>query len=143
MTATVRTPDHDQRGPRESSHAAQPRIAFRREHGILVLRPVGTLDRRLTERLRRAVLDASRPVAVDLDTCDVEPAALDRIAVDPKLFSVPELCLVARSPGRRDQLGRAGLDRRFALFATVDDALQARAFARAGYGPGWTRPEVS
>jgi hypothetical protein len=85
MTATVRTPDHDQRGPRESSHAAQPRIAFRREHGILVLRPVGTLDRRLTERLRRAVLDASRPVAVDLDTCDVEPAALDRIAVDPRL----------------------------------------------------------
>ena len=145
MTATVRTPDHDERGPGDSFHIAphHPRIAFRREHGVVVLRPVGALDRRLTERLRRAVLDASRPVVVDLDSCDVEPAVLDRIAVDPKLFSVPELCLVARSPGRRDLLACAGLDRRFALFATIDDALQARAFAREGYGPGWMRPGVS
>lgn len=144
MTATVRTPDHDERGPGNPVHPAHhSRIAFRREHGVIVLRPVGALDRRLTERLRRAVLDARRPVIVDLDTCEVEASVLDRIAVDPKLFSVPELCLVARSPGCRDLLVLAGLDRRFALFATIDDALQARAFAREGYGPGWTRLEVS
>ena len=145
MTATVRTPDHDERGSRDLFHAAphHPRIAFRREHGVVVLRPVGALDRRLAERLRRAVLDARRPVIVDLDACDVEATVLERIAVDPKLFSVPELCLVARSPGCRDLLARAGLDHRFALFATIDDALQARAFAREGYGAGWMRPEVS
>lgn len=145
MTATVRTPDRHERGPGDPSHSAQhhSRIAFRREHGVVVLRPVGALDRRLGERLRRAVLDARRPVIVDLGACDVEPTVLERIAVDPKLFSVRQLCLVARSPGRREVLARAGLDQRFALFATVDDALQARAFAREGYGAGWLRPDVS
>lgn len=140
MTATVRVQDRDDRGKQNPFHATQhhPRIAFRREHGVVVLRPVGSLDRRLTERLRRAVLDARRPVIVDLDMCDVESRVLEQIAVDPKLFSVPELCIVARSPRCRDLLAHVGLDHRFALFTTVDDALQARVFAREGFGAGWS-----
>jgi hypothetical protein len=140
MTATVRTHDRDDRGAQDPFHATHhhPRIAFRREHGVVVLRPVGTLDRRLTERLRRAVLDARRPVIVDLDSCDVEEAVLERIAVDPKLFSVPELCFVVRSPARRELVACADLDHRFAVFTSVDDALQTRAFARDGFGAGWT-----
>ena len=140
MTATVRTQDPDDPGTQDRFHPAHhhPRIAFRREHGVVVLRPVGALDRRLSERLRRAVLDARRPVIVDLDACEVEPAILEGIAVDPKLYSVPELCIVAWSPAQREQLGNAGVAHRFAVFASVDDALQARAFARNGYGAGWS-----
>ena len=139
MSATVRT-QHEQPDPPPDRIAAlgRSRISVRRTDGVAVVRPVGVLDRAVVDKLRRAALDAERPVIVDLDDCVVQDAdALERIALDPQLSALPELCLVTRSPASRELLARAGVDHRYPVFKRVDDALLARAFARDGFGPGW------
>ena len=139
MSATVRT-HHEEPSRRDEAAASldRPRISVRRTDGVAVVRPVGALDRLVVDKLRRAVLDAGRPVVVDLDDCViVDPEALDRIALDPQLSALPELCIVTRSTAVRELLAGSELAHRYPVFKRVEDALQARAFARDGYGGGW------
>ena len=140
MSATVRTQHEEPRRPDEPvASLDRPRISVRRTDGVAVVRPVGALDRPVVDKLRRAALDADRPVVVDLDDCVIVDAeALDRIALDPQLSGLSEVCFVTRSTPVRDLLGRSDLAHRYPVFKRVEDALQARVFAREGYGGGWT-----
>ena len=145
MSATVRTHHPDPEPPdrpvpqgRDESVPGRSRVSVRRTDGVAVVRPVGLLDRSLVDRVRKVALDVDRPVIIDLDDCVVDDAdALERIAVDPQLSALPELCLVTRSATAHALLTRVGVDHRHPLFKRVDDALLARAFARDGYGDGW------
>ena len=146
MSATVRTQQHPPEPPerpvpqeRHSTTSGRSRVSVRRTDGVAVVRPVGLLDRSLVDKVRRAALDVDRPVIIDLDDCVVDDAdALERIAVDPQLSALPELCLVTRSAAAHALLTSVGVDHRHPLFKRVDDALLARTFAREGYGDGWT-----
>lgn len=139
MSATVRTqPPYPQRD-RSTRVQAHPRIRVQRSDGVVVLQPLGALDARLVERLRRAALETSRPVIVDLDECVlIDATAVERMAIDPQLAGRADLCFVCRDGACRGLLGTTGVDGRFAVFTRVEDALQARVFARDGYGAGWT-----
>lgn len=53
-----------------------------------------------------------------------------------------ELCFVSRRLTCRRLLARSGLTSRFAVFQQLEDALQARTLANAGYGNGWRDPSV-
>ena len=135
MTATVPARPRRPRAPRRDPQS-HPRIRVRTTEGVLVLRPLGALDRRLAERLRSAIASASTPVVVDLDDCVlIDPASLEHLA-DP----VPDraVCMVSRREPCRELLDRTGVTDRVAVFKGVDDAVQARLFARSGYGPGWS-----
>ena len=141
MSATVR-PSHTRSEPPAAERPAvlgPARVSVQRTGGVVVLRPLGIFDRALSDRLRRTALDAGRPVIIDLDDSVLtDTAALEGLALDPKLSALPELCLVSRRPDSRQEVARAGISTRFALFKRVEDAQQARLFARHGYGRGWS-----
>lgn len=109
------------------------------EHGdVVVLQPAGQLDRAGVEAVREVALDvADRGVIIDLTDCVVtDPKALADIAHEDRPV---DLCFVSRRPTSRLLLARAGVTSRFAVFRQLEDALQARTFAEAGFGRGWRR----
>ncbi len=141
MTATV-TPDPVPEDPRTTPPHVPRRevgVTFESRRGVLVLRPTGRLDRSTAERLRRDAASATGPVVVDLDDCVlVDPTAIDAIDVDGDGDGDLEVCIVCRRLSCRRLLARVGVTDRFAVFQRLEDALQARVLANAGYGPGWS-----
>lgn len=104
---------------------------------VLIVRPIGRLDRSVVAQLRDEVRHVDVPVVVVLDECIVvEPGAL--LELDPTSGGSPsELCLVSGRFTCRLLLGRAGVSARFAVFEHLDDAVRARRSALAGAGAGW------
>ena len=118
-------------------------LARSREHVIVALD--GGLDDALAATLAPAVGEVARAAAaVVIDLDDV--ALLDRDALESVLAALGDAdetprCLVAGRISGRMVLDRWGIMARFAVFGSVADALQARAFAASGYGSGWA-PQV-
>lgn len=107
---------------------------------VIVVRPLGQLDRRGVEDVRDAARGfAESPIVIDLSDCILtDPNALANLADDGG--GPVDLCFVSRRTTCRLLLARTGITARFAIFHQLEDALQARAFALAGYGHGWRRP---
>jgi hypothetical protein len=132
-TATTTNPDV---APTATDGAPGPESVRSGRHGVLVVAPMGQLDRAGVERLRREVLEAGGPVAVDLDECIlVDPGAVTNLDLGDT--DHPDLCFVSRRVTCRLLLARFGMSARFAVFNQLEDALQAKVLADAGYGPGW------
>ena len=114
-------------------------IRSQERDGVVVLRPAGQLDRAGVAEVHQAASDlADRPVIIDLTDCILtEPNALGDLADDDG--DQLDVCFVSHRSTCRILLARTGVTSRFAVFHHVEDALQARALARAGYGPGWRR----
>lgn len=97
------------------------------------------LAERVTPELRRVVADAEA-VILDIDRVTLlDRGSLDTVldAVDAAPDEAPR-CLIAGRLSGRMVLDRWMVAERYAIFSTVPDALQARAFAASGYGTGWT-----
>lgn len=111
-------------------------VEAHRYRDVVILRPLGQLDRTGVERLQDAArAHAGCPVVVDLRDCVVtDPGALGDIADGDDRI---ELCFVSHRLTCRTLLARTGITSRFAVFQQLEDALQARTLATAGYGPGW------
>ena len=111
---------------------------------IVVLRPTGALDAATIDRVRAAVRAAGGPVVIDLDECVlVDPAALEAVVHDdsrPDRLDPADVSIACGRLSCRTLLSRAGVTRRFAVFARIEDAVQARILWQDGYGSGWTSP---
>lgn len=151
MSAAVPRPEHSDRltliGQHERTRdpvdmrlvpASPPEM--RRIGEVLVIRPLGSLDRDAVARLRRTASEADGPVIIDLDDCVlVAPVALVELDEQDDDAEPTELCFVSRRTTCRLLLLRSGLLDRFDVFRQLEDALQARVLALAGYGRGWRR----
>lgn len=144
MSATV--PRQNQPASTDPPHRP-PGLEGRGGHGVpsherghvAVLTPLGQLDRAGIGRVRQAALDVvGRPVIIDLSDCVLtDPNALASLTGEGG--ERVDLCFVSRRPTCRLLLARTGITARFAVFHQLEDALQARTFANAGYGQGWRR----
>jgi anti-anti-sigma regulatory factor len=77
------------------------------------------------------VLDVDQVTLLDQDGFEILARALNR-AIEGR-----PCCIVASRLSGRMVLERWGVTRRHAVFTSVADALQARAFEANGYGEGW------
>lgn len=128
--------------PRQNPSAMGPTprpVPFRELGEIVVLEPLGQLDRAGVEGVRRAAAEmAPRPVVIDLRDCVLtDPNALAGIVDEED--DPTELCFVSHRPTCRLLLARTGITSRFAVFDRLEDALQARTDAQDGDGRGWLR----
>ena len=110
-----------------------------RRDDVLVVSPGPVLDDANIARLDD-VLDTapSVPVVIDLtQTMITNRLMLDRL--DPGRWNrTPEqACVACSRVTGRELITRAAVGRRLAVFHRVEDAIQARVLAAAGYGHGW------
>jgi hypothetical protein len=123
MSAPVRT------------QSREPRIDRHRCDEVVILRPIGALDRLLVEELRDLVLSARAPVVIDMDECVlVDPAAVRRIALGWDLYR-PDMCMVCRAAAARELLVRAGVYQYVAVFEAIDLAVRTRRQQHGRWSP--------
>ena len=118
----------------------QVHVSTRR--GVVVVALDGGLDDAMAASVVPAVagvVAGAEAVVLDLDRVTL----LDRSALDAVCAVLEGLprrvgrCLVASRLSGRLVLDRWGIPRRFTVFTSVADALQAREFIANGYGNGW------
>jgi hypothetical protein len=126
-----------------SSSAARLRTtATGGDERVFIATPTGALPdplpAPLVERLRRLV--AAGPVIVDLSDV-VLASATPVVDLARSVLGADrepgQACVVCAKPATRALLDERQVTRCVAVFGSVGDALQARCFARDGYGPGW------
>ncbi len=104
---------------------------------VVVLRPVGRLDEALADDIRERALGAHAPVVIDLDRClQVDVAAIERIASAWTMYR-PEMCFACTEVGDRRMLEAHQPEGALAVFASVEQAVAAR----AGLPGGWETPD--
>lgn len=106
----------------------------------------GGLDADLAEELAPTIPEAlagAEAVILDVDQVTLLDQAGYEILADAfgRATAGLDCCIVASRLSGRMVLERWGVTERHAVFTSVADALQARAFLANGYGDGW-RPEV-
>lgn len=111
-------------------------IITEQQDGVVVLRPVGGLDRQLADEIRRCALEANAPVVVDLSDCIlIDPASVDRLTLGGA-WQRPPMSVVCHRASGRELLVRAGVHRRLPIFAGVEEAVEdLRPWTRDA--PGW------
>lgn len=110
-----------------------------RTEDVVVLRPVGSLDDAMADDIRERALDAHAPVVIDLDAClQLDASAIDRITSSWTLYR-PEMCFACGAVGDRLMLQSRPAESALAVFASVDDAVDAR----GGTAGGWDVPDVA
>lgn len=101
-------------------------IQVRQRGDVLVIRPLGALDRRSLPRIRAAVLGAGHAAVLDLDGCVlVDPrmlAAADFAAGDGE---APEVHIVSGRLSCRRLLARVGATERHQVHRSIEEAIQA------------------
>lgn len=113
-------------------------LAFEQLGDVLVIRPLGGLDRVAIARTRQAVAESATAVIVDLDDCVLlDPGPLTNVEATGER----ETCIVSSRLSCRRLLARTGITAHFAVFQRREDAMQARILAAEGYGPGWAVPQ--
>lgn len=124
-------------------HEGRMQVHVQRDVTIVTLD--GGLDEALARELAPTVADAlTGAAAVVLDVDQV--ALLDQAGFDVlaeafgQATSGLDCCIVASRLSGRMVLERWGVTEHHAVFTSVADALQARAYAAYGYGDGW-QPE--
>lgn len=126
------------RGPR-SGDRRLTKVSIRR--GVRVILPQGAFDESVAAEVGTLIDAHDGPAVVDLGECLLTSIDLLQLALTSQLERRMSRLAVAcrRGTGRR-MLQRAGIDRRLAVFLSVEDAIQAHLFRRAGIGPGWGAP---
>lgn len=107
---------------------------------VLVITPGAMLDVRSIEQLDDFLLGAApdMPVVIDLaGTTLTSRGALDLLDPDRWNRTSEHACLACSRVTGRELITRAAVDHRLAVFHRVEDAIQARVLAHAGYGTGW------
>ena len=123
--------------PQTPSPVAVQGITTRHVEGVLVLSPQGGLDAASAGALDRLLSEATVPVVVDLNDCIVVDPHLLRGEQQRLFDGARELCVTCRRLSARRLLARTAALDDVVVFQSVQDALQARAMQRAGYGSGW------
>jgi anti-anti-sigma regulatory factor len=101
------------------------RITRRRHDDIVVLQPLGTLDRGLAGDVREQILEAHAPVIIDLDRCArFEATAIADIITAWPLYR-PRFCLACSSPGDRRMMESLAENEDIEVFPSVDEAIAA------------------
>lgn len=135
----------DDAEPRDGGHQAQERGPDEPRHakvsvcrGVRVIVPQGAFDDPVRAEVA-ALIDADGgPVVVDLGECLLTSVdVLEFLLTSPQDRSATALAVACRRGTGRQMLHRAGINRRLAVFLSVEDAIQAHLFRRAGIGPGW------
>ncbi len=113
--------------------------------GVAVISPRGTLDCVLPIDFVRSLETAasSGPMVVDLTAAVLtnRDTAVGLAAVVAATASPGDYCFVSGRATGRQLLRTWGIARCGAVFASVQDALQARRFLNDNYGDGWA-PQV-
>lgn len=129
-------------GPMPAVDLHDGRVRVHVDRDVTVVALDGGLDEDFIRQIRptlQRVLEAAHAVVVDLDQVALldEPglAALERTL--DAVAAGAERCLVASRLSGRMVLERWGVSERTAVFTSVADALQAKAFLANGYGDGW------
>ena len=129
-------------GPMPAVDLHDGRVRIHVDRGITVVALDGGLDvafaHQIAPTLERVVAGA-HALVVDLDQVALlEEAGLVELerALDAATGD-GERCLVASRLSGRMVLERWGVTQRTAVFTSVADALQAKAFLANGYGDGW------
>lgn len=129
-------------GPMPAVDLHDGRVRVHVDRGVTVVALDGGLDeafaRQIGPTLRR-VLAGAHLLVVDLDQVALlEQAGLAELerTIDAATGG-GERCLVASRLSGRMVLERWGVTERTAVFTSVADALQAKAFLANGYGDGW------
>lgn len=131
MTAPVRSQyDHDrfEQADAETSvleFETDDDIRFEWVGEVLVVRPLGGLDRAAVDGLR-CIIQLATAVILDLDQCVlIDPMALSEMDTGDDVHPV-HVCIVSRRLTCRRLLVRLGIADRFAVFERLEDALCAR-----------------
>lgn len=114
-------------------------LEHRRSGDTLVVSVRGALDhRRLTALDALLAVDRRSTVIVDVSSCAVADRSV-LAALQPARWGreYGAMCITCGC-GPACELVVTNLSDRFAVFRNPEDALQAKVFADAGYGPGWT-----
>lgn len=115
-------------------------VSVRRD--VVIVQIDGGLDDLLAAHLAPAIesaVDGAVAVVLDLD----QVTLLDRTGLETVCHAldgiddVTDRCIVAGRLSGRLVLERWDVPERYAVFTSVPDALQARAFVESGYGNGW------
>jgi hypothetical protein len=112
------------------------KVSIRR--GVRVIAPQGVFDDPVTAEVE-ALIDADPgPAVVDLGECVLTNVdVLQFLSTAQQDRTAAGLAISCGRGTGRQMLHRAGIDRQVAVFLSVEDAIQAHLFRRAGIGPGW------
>lgn len=163
----INLPDHDRReggafqhgrvggsidepvtGPLPVTDLAEGHVHVTERRGVVIVALDGALDEALVSRVLPALdgmFSDAEAVILDIDHVTLlDRSALDAVlgALDTAPSDSPR-CLIAGRLSGRMVLDRWSIATRLAIFSSVADALQARAFAASGYGTGWTPTPIS
>lgn len=142
-TRTGALDDSPVTGPLPMIDLAEGHLHVTTRRDVTIVAIDGALDDALAAELAPEVARTVRgahAVVLDLDHATLlERSALERVC-EPVLDAPdgPECCLVESRLSGRMVLERWGFVSRCVVFASVADALQARAFQDSGYGTGWS-----
>lgn len=131
--------------PHDSNADERDRVDLRIEQldGTFAIAPVGVLDDRVVDELRRVIYAAGGPepvpVVIDLGDCVLQQRSallrlmelVGRVAVG----GIPMALACRRLTGR--QLLHRVRPPTVPVFASIGDAVQLHRFAELGYAPGW------
>lgn len=129
-------------GPMPAIELHDGRVRVHVERDVIVASLDGGLDDTFAAEVVPALpgtLAGADAVVLDID----QVALLDREAFDALLTAFTaategiDRCIVASRLSGRMVLERWGVTEHQAVFTSVADALQARAFVASGYGDGW------
>mgnify|MGYP000451074579 CR=1 FL=1 len=129
-------------GPLPVLELAEGHLHVSLRRGVTIVEIDGGLDdtlaAELVPHLHSATADADA-IVLDLDrTTLLDQTALDTIGAVLLDLDI-DRCIVAGRLSGRLVLERWGIPEHFAVFSSVPDALQARAFVESGYGTGWSK----
>lgn len=129
-------------GPMPAVSLAEGRVRVSMQKDVTIVALDGGLDDATAPEL--AEVTAAQTANADVAILDLEQvtlldqSALRRVIAAFTQGSSIERCIVAPRLSGRLVLERWGVTSLLAVFTSVADALQARAFQHSGYGDGWS-----
>lgn len=129
-------------GPMPAIDLLEGQVRAHVHKGVTIVALDGGLDEALAARVGPVLPGATTGAAaviLDLDQVTLlERAAFEHLATAlDRAAGERDRCVVASRLSGRMVLERWQFADRYAIFTSVPDALQARAFALSGYGEGW------
>ena len=129
-------------GPMPAVELQSGRLRVHARRDVTIVALDGGLDRAMAAEVAPSltgVLAGAEAVILDLDRVTLldEAAFTTVVAAFADASTGPDRCIVASRLSGRMVLERWGVGRRYGVFTSVADALQARAFRGEGYGAGW------
>lgn len=134
----------EQTMPSSRRHPSTGRLVEELEHlrvsiagDVVIVEPVGGLDRASVEALDRLLSEVTTPTVIDLRRCaPTDAAALEWLDLQRWHRSADTVCIVTdRGDGDTHEMAD---EHHLAVFGQPADAIQALLLAETGYGDGWS-----